>query len=51
VSSVIDSNVNGTPIWLFKFPMVAVVLYFSDKTTFMSSLVVVFPLLPVKAII
>ena len=38
-------------MWLFRFPTVAIVLYFVCKTEFISSLVVVFPLLPVNAII
>ena len=45
-----ESKVKGTPIWLFKLPKVAIVLYFSFKTTCINSFVVVFPLLPVKAI-
>ena len=33
VSFVNESKVNGTPMWLFKLPTVALVLYFLLKTT------------------
>ena len=44
-----DSKVSGTPMWLFRFPLVAVTMNFLERTWAISSLVVVFPLLPVRA--
>ena len=38
-------------MWLFKFPIVEMILYFFFKTLLINSFVVVFPLLPVSAII
>jgi hypothetical protein len=45
------NRVRGTPIWLFKLPIVARVLYFLERTAWINSFVVVLPLLPVKAMI
>ena len=45
------SKVRGTPIWLFKLPIVAIVLYCFERIACINSLVVVLPLLPVNAII
>ena len=41
------NRISGTPIWLFKLPLVAKVLYFWLSTLKSNSLVVVFPLVPV----
>jgi len=38
-------------MWLFKFPIVEMILYFFFNTSLINSLVVVLPLLPVRAII
>ena len=48
VLSVMRSRVRGTPIWLLRFPMVAVTRYFAESTAQISSLVVVLPLVPVR---
>mgnify|MGYP001254838048 CR=1 FL=1 len=40
--------VSGTPMWLFRLPLVACTLNFFDKTEAVSSFTVVFPLLPVR---
>ena len=48
VSGVIESTESGTPISLFRLPTVAVTLYFVERTSRMSSLVVVLPFVPVR---
>ena len=41
------NNIRGTPMWLFKFPIVERTAYFWDKTQLINSFVLVLPLLPV----
>src|SRR5690554_3189728 len=45
-----ESKVKGTPIWLFRLPTVALETYFWLSTIWINSLVVVFPFVPVMAI-
>ncbi len=49
VESSIARTVSGTPIWLFRFPFVAWVLYLQPSTRLTNSLLVVFPFEPVNA--
>ena len=48
--SVTPKTVKGTPIWLFRLPLVALTLYFELSTFSIKFLVVVFPFDPVNPI-
>ena len=47
-SFLMESTESGTPIWLFRLPVVAKQWYFWDKTEKINSFVVVLPLDPVR---
>ena len=50
VSSVMRRRVRGTPMWLLRFPAVAVTRNLVERTAQRSSFVVVLPLVPVRPI-